>query len=473
MHPLTVQQLLEVLDGELVSETSETGALRSLEICSVSTDSRTIQPQDLFFALSGPNFDGHDYLQEVCRARAAAAVVQRIPEEPLHLPFIRVKHTTIALQKLANWNRRMSDAVVIGITGSVGKTTTKQMLYQTLANAFPGCASPASFNNHIGVPLSLLQIEPQTEFAVIEIGTSRVGEIEHLAGIAQPEIGIVTEVGAAHLQGLQSVDQVAWEKSQLLNALPTSGIEIIPSRLQKHPAFRTRRSSQQMRTGTTPCASVRAEQVRKTDSGIQFAVEDREYHLPTLQPHWLDSALITIALCREFGCSTEMIQQGLDQFAPLPGRGNQIPTYFGRIIDETYNANPVSVISALRNFTHHHPQWLKIAVLGDLQDLGEHSIVFHRQVGREVARARLDFLLTLGPLAGEIARAAHHGGMPLCRIASFEQIQDLLMLLELWLEAPALVLVKGSRGMQMERIVEALQQPHSEQYPSGQVRIAA
>jgi len=452
MNPLSLTELADIVDGRLIA------ACDSLDACvtrTISIDSRSLQQGEVFLALVGRNGDGHDFVDHARQRGAAAAIVERSSNAAL--PQIVVSDTRAALWRMARWQRQNSDTLVIGITGSVGKTSTRNMLHGVLSTQFQGQQSPQNFNNELGVPLSLLQMNADDEFAVIEIAANRPGEIARLADLAQPEIGILTSIGPAHLEGFGSLAGVIQEKSQLLAALPASGLAVLPDHLAVLPGIRTALNSRIITIGTGPNCTLAGNESERQSGGLSFQIGETNFHLPVQGGHLLTSALICVAIGRELGLSDTQIQTGFNRFSSMPGRANIKATSFGCIIDDSYNANPLSMTAGLELLRYQANVHRRIAVLGDMAELGPESVSLHRKVGHRVANSACDCLITYGPLACEIARGAHTAGMSASRIACFETISDLMPILSLWIEPGTAVLVKGSRSMRMETIVAALE----------------
>ncbi len=455
MTPIALEQLAQLLNGQLFNTDPHSLDLRKV-VNGISIDSRTITHGDLFVAIQGKHFDGHDYIVEAERKGALAAIVERQTGE-YKFPGILVEDTKRALQIIANWHRNNCEALVIGITGSVGKTTTRHMLYQMLSGKYTGCESPQNYNNGIGVPLSLLQMTSEHEFALIEMGSSASGEIDSLTKIAEPEIGILTEIGPAHLDGLGTLDQVIQEKGALLKSISRQGHVFLPWHLYQLPEIRSEIQAKVLTVGVTESCDIAASEITYEQGILRFQVDNYPYEFPASGRHWLNSALICIGLAYELDFTPTEIQEGLNRFESIPGRCHHIQTNWGLILDDTYNASPLSVRAGLCSLTEVPNVSQRIAVLGDMLGLAESSEAHHRQLGKLVARSRIDFLITYGSQARDFARGAYQGGMSGSRIASFESMKDLLPILNLWATSSSAVLVKGSHAMQMGRIVQELQ----------------
>lgn len=460
MTPIALNQLAQLLNGKLNNTVPLSWDL-SVSVDGISIDSRTITRGEVFIAIRGHHYDGHNFLNEARQKGAIAGIVDHVPMG-CDLPCILVENTKRALQTIANFHRRNSEGLVVGITGSVGKTTTRHMLFQMLSGKHHGCESPLNYNNEIGVPLSLLQMTPEHEFALIEMGTSAFGEIEFLTKIAEPEIGILTEIGPAHLDGLGSMDQVIQEKRALLNRISRQGHVFLPWHLYQMHEVREEIQANVFTVGRHENCDVAASNVIHKDGLLRFEVDQFVYEFSATGSHWLNSALLCIGLAREFGFTPSQIQHGLNRFESIPGRCHRIEMPWGIILDDTYNASPLSVRAGLLSLKNVPSVSHRVAVLGDMLGLAELSEIHHRQLGKLVARSGVDFLMTYGPQAHYIALGAYQGGMLGSRIASFGTIEELMPILKLWTVPRTAVLIKGSHAMHMEKIVQQLQSQVSE-----------
>ncbi|MCG6156230.1 UDP-N-acetylmuramoyl-tripeptide--D-alanyl-D-alanine ligase [Rubinisphaera margarita] len=462
MNPLSLSELADILDGRLVAAAAMDDACIER---SVSIDSRTLQAGEIFVALAGRQQHGCNFVRHALEQGASAAVVERPVDVPL--PQIVVADSRTALWRMACWQKEATDALIIAITGSVGKTSTRNMLHGVLAQQYRGRQSPQNYNNELGVPLSLLQITPADEFAVIEIAANGPGEIARLSALAAPEIGILTSVGPAHLEGFGSLSGVIQEKSQLLAALPESGLTVIPGHLAHLPDIRKAIRTPVVTVGSTPDNNIVATEIACTAPGLEFNVDGRNFRLAVQGTHLLNSALMCLAVGRELGMDDDQIQSGFDRFQSVPGRGEIKQTSFGCLIDDSYNANPLSMAAGLDLLRHQQGVQRRIAVLGDMAELGAESVALHRKVGHRVAHGDCDYLITYGSRARDMARGAHAAGMSSNCIACFDTIHELLPILSLWLAPGTAVLVKGSRSMHMEAIVSALEASDQRQWQAA------
>jgi UDP-N-acetylmuramoyl-tripeptide--D-alanyl-D-alanine ligase len=457
MDRLSLQDLATATGGRLESANPRAACAR------ISTDSREIQPGDVFWALSGERFDGHDFIDDALKRGAQLAVCRRDRAARRAFPRLIVDDTLAALGRLAHWCRGRQEALVVAVTGSVGKTTTKDLIHAALGRQFHGMCSPGNFNNAVGLPKSLLAIERAHEYAILELGASREGEIRELAALAAPEIGAITAIGKSHLASFGSLEAIVRAKGELLEALPSGGFAILPGDDPVTAALASRAACRVVLVGERPHNDVRAEGVACTGRELSFFVGADRFTIPFAGRHLLTNALIAVAIAREIGVSSEMIAAGLREFVPAKGRCHWLACGPWTVIDDTYNANPLSVRAACRYLAAAPglTRSRRYLVLGDMLELGSEAAAEHVAIGRDAASLPIDGVLALGDFAADVARGANLGGMRIGRIVASRQLEVLLTVLDCWLEPGDIVLVKGSRGMAMERVVEWLQ--HSAQ----------
>ena len=416
-----------------------------------STDSRSCEREQLFVALEGPNHDGHEHVNEARRRGAAAALVSRSVDSPL--PMIRVADTLQALGRLAGVWRDRFELPVIGVTGSNGKTTVKEMLAAILRGGAPVLATRGNLNNEIGLPLTLMELNSEHRLAVIEMGANHPGEIARLARLARPHVGVITQCAPAHLEGFGNIEGVAKAKGELLQNLDADGTAVINADDEFAPLWRRLAGDRRcLDFALDGPADVRAEwRQEATESRIHMTtpVGDIELRLALPGRHNVANAAAACAAAIAVGAACEAIASGLESMRPVPGRLE--PKSIDAdicIIDDTYNANPASLqagLEVLAAFPGRH--WL---VLGDMAELGDSAPDYHRQVAQLVRDFHVDRLLTIGELSrlttASFGEGAHHHASMDALVASLEES----------LEPHTTVLVKGSRSMGMERVVAAL-----------------
>lgn len=433
--------------GDLASALGCGVSAGAVEIENITTDSRKVHHGTLFAALPGNHVDGHDFAQSAVNLGAAALLVKRPLD--LDVPQLVVDDVLLALGKLAALLRSRLDTTVIGITGSNGKTTVKEMLAAILRLKAGVLATRGNYNNELGVPLSMFELEHHHRFAVLEMGASKAGDIAYLAGIARPDIGIITNIGPAHLRGFGSEEGVAHAKGEMYAALPPEGSAILNADEPWLELWRDMNSAGNSVTfGSQPGADVQLGEhagraIINTPSG-KF-----EPRLALPGRHNLVNAAAATAAALAMNIDLAMIQQGLESVKPVPGRLNPMQTEAGwTVIDDTYNANPASLYSALQVLADMQgTPWL---VLGDMKELGEGSRKLHREVGEAAKAMGVRRLFTTGEMSAATTEAFGQGAL------HFDNRDELAEELLRALHPDVICLVKGSRSMGMEAIVSAI-----------------
>lgn len=460
MHSVSLHSLATAIRGEIVGSAGGDTTFTRVEI-----DSRCVRPGDVFWALRGEHHDGHSFLVEARHHGAGLAVVQRDrlaqaqevwktgSAHGLVPPLIVVDDTLAALADFARWYRSQQEGLVVGVTGSFGKTTTREMIHAVLSAAHPGVRSLKNFNNHIGLPLSLLELDQRHEFAVLEMGASAVGEIAMLAEIAKPEVGVITGIGLAHVAGFGSPERIVLGKGELLEALPPSGFAILPGDDPITRGMASRARCPVLFVGEAENNDVRATHVRVANQRLTFAVDRAEYEVPVTGRHFLRASLTALAIAREFGLSSTQIAAGFENFQAVSGRCQVHSIGPWTVIDDTYNANPASMRAACETLRDWHGANKRLLIVGDMLELGAHAEQAHAEVGRTAAEARIDGLLVFGQHAEHVIRGALDGGLHPSRLAQCDHLEILLTVLDCVLEPSDVLLVKGSRGMRMERAI--------------------
>ncbi|MEK7705318.1 MAG: UDP-N-acetylmuramoyl-tripeptide--D-alanyl-D-alanine ligase [Myxococcota bacterium] len=429
----------------------------------VATDTRSLPPASLFVALRGERFDGHDFAAAAVAAGARALLVDREGDarcESLGAPRLVVQDTLRALGDLASFVRRQHAGRVVAITGSNGKTTTKELVAAVLAAVSSVHKTIGNLNNLVGLPLTLLAWPNETRWAVVEMGMNHLGEIARLTEIATPDVGVITNVAPAHLAGLGSVDAVARAKGELYAGLGATATAIVNADdpLVQGIAVPLLGQQKRLRFGWARGADVRIERYVPTAQGSRVMLELEgapvELHLPLFGTHNAVNAAAAAAAAWALGVDRDVIASGMGNVRVPGGRLRVIAETRRRIgvIDDTYNANPHSMHAAFAALAE-RGTGRRVAVLGDMLELGDSAAALHREVGRSAAVAGLDWVVSFGELAEAVAEGARRAGAEATVAASLE---DLLALLDRGLVAGDWVLVKGSRGMRMERVVDHL-----------------
>ncbi|MFZ5899368.1 MAG: UDP-N-acetylmuramoyl-tripeptide--D-alanyl-D-alanine ligase [Bacillota bacterium] len=461
MLRLSLAEIAAVTGGEILC--GEPG----LTLDSVSTDSRQINGGELYVPLRGPRFDGHDFVAEATARGAAAVLIHRDISLHGEIAVVRVKDTLLALQTLAKHNRRACRVPVIAVTGSTGKTTTKDMVAAALAVRFRVLATRGNFNNEIGVPLTLLELNQDHQVAVVEMGMRGPGEIAQLASIAEPHGAVITNIGETHIERLGSVENIARAKGEVLDFIGKDGFALLNAE-SPYLAEQARRCQGRVRFfGTSPAAAIRLLAYQPADGGSRntVSVDGREHllELPIPGRHNAVNALAAIGVGIEMGMDFVSIQQGLMRLQLSPMRQTIIDSGGITILNDAYNANPASMRAALAVLKEVAGTRPTVAVLGSMFELGERAREAHYKVGEACAREGIGYLVTVGDLARETARGALESGMAADRIRPCADNEEALNVLKEILARREFVLVKGSRGMKMETVVAGLEQWAAEQ----------
>jgi UDP-N-acetylmuramoyl-tripeptide--D-alanyl-D-alanine ligase len=416
-----------------------------------SVDSRTVAPGDLFFALRGPNHDGHAFVEDVLRRGAVAAVVDHAVGAGDQLV---VPDTLAALETLACWARGQWGGQVVGVTGSAGKTTTKEVIAQLLAAGMAVGKTAGNLNNHVGLPLSILRIPQEAHAAVIEIGMNHPGEIRHLAGIARPNVGVVTNVGFAHAEFFEnSVDGVALAKRELIESLPPDGVAVLNADDARVAGFKEIHRGPVLTFGTSPSADVRPAQVDYTPGGIRFRLGQTDFECSLVGRHGLLNVLAGIAVAGVFGIAPERLTAAVRALAPGEMRGERFTHAGITILNDCYNSNPEAV-RAMLDVLRETPARRRIAVLGEMLELGRWSEPLHRDVGNYAVSCGVDVLVGIRGAARQMVDEAVRSGLPADAAFFFDDPAAAGDFLRTQLKEGDAVLFKGSRGTHVEKTLE-------------------
>jgi UDP-N-acetylmuramoyl-tripeptide--D-alanyl-D-alanine ligase len=460
---LAVNHITEILqaEGRFAPEAVASG---------YSIDTRTIQPADLFFAVKGERLDGHDFVQQALAKGAVGAVVQkdRLAAYQDRDRLISVDGTLRALQTLATAVRKIWGKTVVGVTGSVGKTTTKEAIAHVLGSRWRVLKSEGNFNNHFGLPLMLLRLAPEHDVAVIEIGMSHRGEIAALARIAQPQVGVVTAVAPVHLEFFSSVEEIAQAKQELVAGLPDDGVAVLNADDGYVSQFGRHFTGEVITYAITANAKVRAENV--ADRGAEGSAFDLvatgqrvRVLLPLVGRHNISNALAAAAVGLQQGLFPAEIAAELATLAPADKRGQVLKLGNITVINDCYNSNP-RALDAMVDALSAMPAARRIVVAGEMLELGPSGEELHRECGRHLAARRIDVLLGVRGLAQAMVEAAREVGMRAEFVASAEEAGD-------WLAREArdgdAVLLKASRGVKLERALKRWLSATSLEAPAG------
>ena len=460
--PWTIDDILKATGGELVAGERD----RSFD--AIGIDSRHIRTAEVFVAIQGAVHDGHRFIPEVLQRGVRGLVVGRGRIDALRsdlrrpeaIACVAVSDTLRALGDLAAYHRQRSRAAVVAITGSNGKTSTRRMTASVLSRRFTVLEPVKNLNNQVGVPLTLFNLEPRHEWAVLELGTNMPGEIARLTEICTPNVGLITNIGPAHLEGLGSLEGVLAEKGRLLSGLAPGGRAVLNADDPQLRRLADRSGTETLLFGLAAEADVRAEAIQETGRGIDFelALAGRRttVHLPAHGRFMVHNALAAAAVGHLLGLRLDVIREGLEGFSPVPGR-MRVGTLAGgiRLIDDTYNANPASMEAAIATLHQLRGPARGLLVVGDMRELGPAAAALHCDLGRLAARTGVGKLLACGDFATQVASGAAEAGMSAADIVTGSRAEIGGALLK-ELKAGDWVLVKGSRAMGMEAIVALL-----------------
>jgi len=442
--------------GELICGSPKASVLR------VSTDSRHVRAGDLFIAIKGDRFDGHNFVADVIAKGATAVLVERARATRRNAAVIAVEDTRQALGQFGARYRRDFNIPVISVGGSNGKTTTKELIAAVLRQERPTVWSEASFNNDVGVPLTLLNIELQHRAAVLEVGTNHPGELPALVRLIEPGIGVITSIGREHLEHFHDVEGVAREEGWLAELLPSDGVLFLNGDSEWSDPIARRTSARVMRVGTGMRNDWRGEFVAMRERGVTFRVSSSradfngEYEVGLLGRHQVTNAVFALAVAAELGLKPDQAREGLATAKPPKMRMQFWEAAGVRVLDDCYNANADSMLAALQTLADLPCSGKRIAVLGDMAELGEHTAAAHEEIGRRAAELKIDRVVAVGKFAKHTADAAAAGGL---EAGIFLDVTAAARELPSLVKAGDLILLKASRSTGLERAGEALRNP--------------
>jgi UDP-N-acetylmuramoyl-tripeptide--D-alanyl-D-alanine ligase len=419
-----------------------------------SIDSRTIAPGDLFFALRGPHHDGHEHIDAAFEKGAVAVVADRDIEAAGLV--LRAEDSLDALQQIAKNARRMWAGSVVGVTGSAGKTTTKDVIAEMLATEMKTAKTAGNLNNHVGVPLSLLRLDENARVAVIEMGMNHAGEIRDLAAMALPDVGVVTNVGTAHIEAFESIEEIAAAKRELIDALPQSGTAVLNADDPRVKAMA--RGNVTLLYGLSADAHVRAEDVEESNEGLKFRVGATRFTAPLHGQHSVSNILAGLAVARIYGIAPERLVDAVKNLTPGKMRGERFVHRGITVYNDCYNSNP-DAVRAMLDVLRDTPARRRIAVLGEMLELGRWAEPLHRDVGSYAVAQGIDVLVGIRGAAWSLVDAAKLAGLSAGAALFFDDPADAGRAVRSIAQPGDAILFKGSRGVHVEKAIEQFMAP--------------
>lgn len=459
MRKTTLYDIINWINGKIISE-QDPKFTHKIQVESISTDSRTIKEGDLFFAIKGEHFDGHDFVAEAFKKGASFAVVSQIPQDK-EIPFkdrlIFVNDTVTALGKLAKNYRKGLSSTVIAVTGSNGKTTTKELIYHILSKNLKGRRSTGSFNNKIGLPISILEADGKEDFLVLELGTNSPGEIDYLANIAEPNMGVITQISEAHLDGLRDIRQIAAEKTSLIKYIRTGGAAAVNGDNPLIMKFIDRSDISIFTFGRRKENDITVSNIREDIDGIHFLVNGKQsFSLPVLGRHNAYNFLAALIIARRMGFSMESIKDAIKDFSPPNMRMQRIKLSRPNItiINDAYNANPTSMLAAIETIEQLPCKGRRVLCCGDMLELAEKTELYHRKIGKRLGKSKkINCIIAIGSYSGYIAEEALAAGAEKNSVFAFKDTKQASEFIKDFIRENDIILFKGSRRLKLEYII--------------------
>lgn len=496
MEKLTLYEIKEAINGRLENSVISNSEMTAL-FDGISTDSRNTKKGDLFFALHGPNYDGHNFLNDAIKNGARGVVIDRkirkiegvVEREILELQksdtkktkyLINVSDTTKALGDLAKYYRKKMPAKIIAITGSNGKTTTKDMVYHLLSKRFFAIKSKASFNNFIGVPLTIFDLDKTSKYGIVEMGTNAFGEIARLSEIASPDIAVVTNIAESHLEGLKDINGVKKAKFEILENITPDGVLLVNSDDKSVLDIGNVFNGKIFKFGIEKSADVRASGIKQAPQGWSFIFNGKQRILLPIPGYYnILNALAALGVVSALEITIEDVANAFNDFQLSPMRmekeviniagdvslNNDIgvdslmleqENAYVTVINDAYNANPSSMKAVVHEFDMMQCNGRRIFVSGDMLELGVESERLHFDIGKEIGQSSIDILWAVGKMAAFVAKGAVEGGMLKNNILYFKTVDDLVNSALHTLKNGDTIMIKGSRGMKLERLVAGI-----------------
>lgn len=461
MRNLSLRNITDACEGTYIGDPS----FLDFEIDNVTTDSRAVSKDSLFIAIKGQRVDGHDFIKKAFDLGALCCISEKVMDDVTE-PVIVVKSATLALKHIARFYRSCLDIPVIGITGSVGKTSTKEMLASVLSEKFNVLKTLKNFNNEIGLPQTLLRIRDEHEIAVVEMGINHFGEMSKLSDVARPDVVVMTNVGPCHLENLIDLDGVLRAKSEVFEYMNPNGAAFLNG--DEKPLSDVAQVNGKAPTffGFNSDNDYYADEIIEDENGLECILHNGDWSLPIRinipGRHMIYHALTAAAIGRYFEIDDKAIANGIAKLQPVDGRNNRIIANGITIVDDCYNANPISMKGSVDTLSKAHNR--KVCILGDMFELGCDEKQLHYEVGSFVGEKNIDLLITVGELSENLAKGAADKNANL-EIISYKEKEALLKELPILIKEGDIVLLKASHGMRFDTIVELLRsedfQPHS------------
>jgi len=457
MKEFPISHLVTITEAELLASNSKYNVS---SFTGVSTDSRSTKAGDCFFAIPGENFDGHDYVSCAFAKGAVCAVVGKDIDEEKSVGkcLLKVEDTIRALGELAGEYRRQAGYKVVAITGSAGKTTTRQIIYHALSQRFRVYQAPKSFNNQIGLPLTLLGAAANDQIVIAELGSNHPGEIPYLTRIAEPDIAVVTNVHPAHLEGFGDLQAIIQEKSSISEGLKPDGVLIINGDFDRLVEACRARGLRFITFGKSDGCDYRAGNIRPDGQASRFTIDGVEVFLPLAGPGNVENALAAWAACSQLGLTIDDFAQALKTLSPVSMRTELLQIGTLTVLSDCYNANPASMKNALEILANLDPtgQRREVFICGDMAELGGQAERLHAELGGNIAQAGVQLLLAVGKFAKIAAEAAQASAEYDLKIKCFEDTVSAYNNLHEFIKDYDIILVKGSRVVKLEMLVEKL-----------------
>jgi UDP-N-acetylmuramoyl-tripeptide--D-alanyl-D-alanine ligase len=460
MKKFSISVLAEIIKAYVEQDTSHEPRVTSHFLSGVSTDSRTTKPGDCFFAIQGENFDGHDYIAAAFAKGAVCAVVNeksKIKNQKSKFGYclLKVDDTIKALGDFARYYRRQCGFKVVAITGSVGKTITRQIAYHVLSQHYRVAQSPKNYNNNIGLPLTLLGTDPQDQIVIAELGTNHPGEIAYLTGIALPDVAVVTNVQPAHLEGFGSLEAISKEKLSIAESLKPDGVLIINADTVPRP---TNARHRVVTFGRSADYDYQARNITLDGAKSSFSINDTQICLPVPGPGNVENALAAWAICSQFGLTATDFARAVETLTSVPMRAEVLQIGTLTMINDCYNANPASMKNALQILAglDQAGKRRRVFICGYMAELGKYAEKLHAELGTHIAQARVQALLAVGKFANITAEAAKKAATYNLQAECFQDAFEVCNRLHEFVRDDDIILVKGSRAAKLETVTERL-----------------